>query len=148
MTPGLAMMWQICRRFRWQLLGAAGYMALAIATVHVLPSHWKLATPQGDEVPVVAHFVGVSTLFVQILLVAAFAMTGNDAQTSGFTKHMFVLPVNTWALVTWPMVTGCLAAAGTYLVSALLVFRAGGIDAPLWGPAAAAAAFLASFQAV
>jgi hypothetical protein len=59
-----------------------------------------------------------------------------------------VLPARTTTLVAWPMFSGCLAVAGVWWITAALVFRPGGVDAPLWLPAAAIALFLASFQAV
>ena len=62
--------------------------------------------------PAVSWYLGMPCVFVAILLVAVFSMTGNDATDSGFTRHMFVLPVRTTTLVAWPMFSGCLAVAG------------------------------------
>ena len=61
---------------------------------------------------------------------------------------MFILPVRTRTLVFWPMASGCLTVAVVWLINACLVFRAAGIAAPLWWPAATLATLLAAFQAL
>jgi hypothetical protein len=90
----------------------------------------------------------VVCLFINVLLMAPFAMSGEDTRNFTFAKHMFVLPVRTSALVAWPLISGGLVVAAVWLINAGLVLRPGGIAAPLWWPAAALALLLATFQAL
>jgi hypothetical protein len=146
-TPGQAILWQIAWRPRWALAAAGLYLLGAIVLIHVLPKN--LTIQLGDEsVPAVAWFLGMPGLLTSIMLIAAFSMSGHDIKDSGFTTHMFVLPIRVRTLVAWPMFSGCITVAGVWLITAALVFRPGGIDAPLWWPAGAIVAFLAAFQAV
>lgn len=146
-SPGQAILWQIAWRARWGLLPALVYLLTAIVLSHVLPQNLSIQLG-GDSVPAVGWFLGMPGLFTNILLVAAFTMAGTDVADTGFTKHMFVLPVRTRTLVAWPMFSGCVAVAGLWLITATLIFRPGGIAAPLWWPAAAMIYFLTVFQAV
>ena len=146
-SPGQAILWQLVWRARWGLLPAAVYMLTAIVLSHVLPQNLKIQF-EGEEVPAVGWFLGMPGLLLNILLVAAFTMSGQDVRDSGFTTHMFVLPVRTRTLVAWPMFSGCVVVAGVWLITATLIFRPGGIAAPLWWPAAAMVYFLTVFQAV
>jgi hypothetical protein len=146
-THGQAILWQISWRWRWGLLAAAAYLLTASVLSHLLPKTLNIRF--GDEpMPAVAWFLGVPSIYVNIMLVAVFSISGRDLRESGFTTHMFVLPVRTRTLVAWPMFTGCLTVMLVWLIIAALVFRPGGIAAPLWWPAAAMAYFLVSFQAV
>jgi hypothetical protein len=146
-SPGRAILWQISWRSRWGLVAGATYLLLAIVLSHVVPKNLNI--PIGDgQMPAVGWFLGLPSVFVNIMLVAVFSMSGHDLKESGFTRHMFVLPIPTRTLVAWPMFTGYLTVIAVWLVTAVLVFRAGGIAAPLWWPAAALAYFLASFQAI
>jgi len=146
-SPGQAILWQISWRSRWGLLAAAAFLLVAILLAHLLPTHWKIQLGD-DERPAVGWFLGVSSLFVNLILVTAFLMNGSDSKDLTFVRHMFVLPVRTRTLVAWPMASGCLTVAAVWLINACLVFRPGGIAAPLWWPAAALAVFLAAFQAL
>jgi hypothetical protein len=146
-SPAQAILWQISWRARWGLFAAAAFLLLAILLSHLLPKHWTIQFDV-SPVPAVGWFLGVSSVFVNIMLVAVFSMSGADARDLTFSKHMFVLPVRTSTLVAWPMLSGCLTVAAVWLLNACLVFRSGGIAAPLWWPAAALALFLATFQAL
>src|SRR4051794_36630052 len=108
-SPGRAILWQIVWRSRWGLLPAAAYLLLAVVLSHTLPaSVLDLPMRFGDEeLPAVGWYLGMPTIFINILLVAVFGMAGIDSKDSGFTKHMFVLPVRTSTLVAWPMLSGC-----------------------------------------
>jgi hypothetical protein len=149
-TPGLAILWQILWRWRWGLALTGIYLLVAVVLTHVLPTRWLQMQVQlgNEQMPAVAWFLGLPSLWANIMLVGVFAMTGNDIKNSGFTTHMFVLPVRTSTLVAWPMFAGCFTLAGVWLVTAGLIFRPGGIAAPLWWPAGALALFLVAFQAV
>jgi hypothetical protein len=145
-TPGRAILWQITWRSRWGLAAAAGWLLLAIVLVQVLPP--GLNVRMGDaQLPAVGWYLGVSCAGVCLLLISVFGMSGNEASLA-FTPHMFVLPIKTRTLVAWPMFTGCVTVTAVWLVTALLVFRPGGIAAPLWFPAAALSLYLAMFQAL
>jgi hypothetical protein len=146
-SPAQAILWQIFGRFRWGFAAAGAFLLLAIALSHTLPSHWKIYLGD-DEVPAVGWFFGVSCLFVNVMLIAPFSMTGDDTRNFMFARHMFVLPQRTSSLVAWPLISGCLTVAAFWLLNASLVLRPTGIAAPLWFPAAALALFLATFQAI
>ncbi|HZN36638.1 MAG TPA: hypothetical protein VFB80_22565 [Pirellulaceae bacterium] len=146
-SPGQAILWQIYWRARWGLAAAAAFLLLAVALTHLLPRHWTIQMDEMD-VSAVGWFFGVSCLFANFIVMAAFSMSSADARNLTFTKHMFVLPVRTGTLVAWPMFSGCLTVAVIWLINACFVFRASGIAAPLWFPAAAFALLLASFQAL
>src|SRR4029453_13483360 len=100
------------------------------------------------QVPAVGWFLGVSCLFLNVMLMASFAMNGTDARDLVFVKHLFVLPVQTSTLVGWPMFSGCLTVSAVWLINAIFFYRATGIAAPLWWPAAAFSLFLVTIQAL
>jgi hypothetical protein len=145
--PAQAILWSIFARFRWGFAAAGAFLLAAIALVRVLPEHWTIHLGESD-LPAVAWFFGISCLFVNFMLIAAFSMSGDDARNYTFARHMFVLPLRTGTLAGWPMVSGCLTVAAFWLINAGLVFRPAGIAVPLWWPAAAFALFLAVFQAL
>jgi hypothetical protein len=146
-SPAHLILWQVFWRFRWGFLSAATFLVIAIALSHLLPVKWTIQVG-GGHVPAVGWLLGVSCLFVNVLLVSAFSMSGAGARSCTFAGDQFVLPVRTSALVAWPLISGGLICAGVWLINASLVFRPAGIAAPLWWPAAAAALFLATFQAL
>jgi hypothetical protein len=146
-TPGQAILWQISWRWRWGLFAAGAYLLVAITLSHVVPKN--LSIQIGDKpLPAVGWFLGLPSIYINIMLLAVFSMSGHDLRESGFTTHMFILPVRTRTLVAWPMFIGCLTVMTVWLATAVLVFRLGGIAAPLWWPAATLAYLLASFQAL
>src|SRR5262249_28352902 len=146
-SPAHAILWQVSWRWRWGCLAAAAYLVLAIILSHVLPKNLRIQI--GDQsLPAVAWFLGMPSVYINIMPVAVFSMSGRDLRDSGFTTHMFILPVRTRMLVAWPMFTGCLTVTTVWLITATLVFWPGGIAAPLWWPAGALAYFLTSFQAI
>ena len=145
-SPTQAILWQIFWPVRWQFVAAGAFLLMSIALSHTLP-RWTISLGDG-ELPAVGWFLGVSCLFVNILLIPAFSMTGDDTKNLTFARHLFALPVRTSTLVAWPLLCGCLIVAVVWLINASLVFRPTGIDAPLWWPAAAIALFLVTFQAL
>ncbi len=146
-SPAQAILWQIFWRSRWGFLAAGAFLLLSIALSHLLPRHWTIQLGD-DAVPAVGWFFGVSCLFVNVMLIAPFSMSGEDARNFTFAWHMLVLPVRTSALVAWPLISGCLTVAVFWLIGASLVFRPTGMAVPLWWPAAALALFLSTFQAL
>jgi len=146
-SPARAILWQIFWRSRWGFAPAFTFVLLAAVLVHMLPKHWTIHLAD-KEVPAITWFLGMSGLFINFVLMAAFSMSGSDARNLTFAGHMFVLPVRTRTLVFWPMLSGCFTVAVIWQINACLVFRAGGMPAPLWSPAAALAALLAVFQAL
>jgi hypothetical protein len=146
-APAQAILWQIFWRSRFGFAASAGFLLLGITLGHLVPTHWTIVF-DSKQIPAVGWFFGVSCLWVNFILIAAFSMSGADARNLTFTNHMFVLPVRTRTLVAWPMLSGCLTVAVFWLVNACFVFRSSGIAAPLWWPAAAFALLLATFQAL
>jgi hypothetical protein len=146
-SPARAIVRQITRRFRWLFGAAAAFLVLASVLSHLLPTCWKIQLGN-DTVPAVAYVMGAGSLFVNFMLATAFTMSGADSRDLTFSRHMFVLPVRTRTLVAWPMISGCATVAALWLFIACLVYRPGGIAAPLGWPAAALALFLATIQAL
>jgi hypothetical protein len=147
-SPAQAILWQIYWRARWGFAAAAAFLLLAITLTQLLPKHWTIPMKPMGEVPAVGWFFGISCLWVNFVLMALFGMSSADTRNLTFTRHMFVLPVRTGTLVACPMFSGCLTVTVFWLINALFVFRASGIAAPLWYPAAAYALLLATFQAL
>jgi hypothetical protein len=146
-SPGRAILWQIYWRARWGFAAAAVFLCLSVALVHLLPTHWRIQMGE-DQVPAAGWLLGVSCLYLNFVVMAAFGMSGAEARSLTFASHMFVLPVRTRTLVAWPMISGCITVVIVWLIDACLVFRPGGIAAPVWWPAAAFAALLVTFQAL
>jgi hypothetical protein len=146
-SPAQAILWQIFGRYRWGFMSAGAFLLAAIVLTRMLPQHWTIHL-QDAPMPAIGWFFGVSCMFVNVLLIVPFSMSGADTKNYAFARHMFVLPVRTGALVAWPLISGCLTVAAFWLINASLVLRPAGIAAPLWWPAAAIAFFLATFQAL
>src|SRR5262245_48190109 len=146
-SPAQAILWQIYWRSRWGFAAAAAYLLVGVTLTHWLPRHWTIRFDDMD-VPAVAWFFGISCVWMNMIVMAAFSMSGTDARSLTFVSHMYVLPVRTSTLVAWPMLSGCLTVAFVWLINACFVFRAAGIAAPLWWPAAMFAATLTVFQAL
>src|SRR5262245_55500398 len=142
-SPAQAILWQIFWRARWGLAAAGAFLLMAIFLCHTLPQHWMMHM-KDDQVPAVGWTIGVCCLFLNVMLIAVFGMSGTDARELVFVKHMFVLPVRTTALVGWPMLSGCLTVSMVWFIIAIFVYRATGIAAPIWWPAAAFALSLAT----
>jgi len=147
-SPAQAILWQIYWRARWGFAAAAAFLLLAVTLTNLLPRYWTIQVDSLENVSAFGWFFGVCGLYANFILMAAFSMSASDARNLTFTNHMFVLPVHTRRLVAWPMFSGCLTVAVFWLIVACFVFRASGIAAPLWFPAAAFALLLASFQAL
>ena len=147
-SPGQAILWQIYWRARWGFAAAAAFLLLGVTLTHLLPRYWTLQVDSLENVSAFGWFFGVCGLYANFILMAAFSMSATDARNLTFSNHMFVLPVRTSTLVAWPMFSGCLTVAVFWLIDACFIFRASGIAAPLWFPAAAFALLLTSFQAL
>ena len=149
-SPALAILGQVAWRFRWGHAAALFYFLIAIALSGLLPANLRVfpgSNLGGDEgLPAVGYWLGMPTLLVIVYAISIFTNAGPSVE-SGFGTHLFVLPMRTTTLVAWLMGAGCLIVAAVWLVAASLIFRRGGIDAPLWWPAAIAAVQLAWFQA-
>ena len=81
----------------------AAFLLLAVTLIHLLPRHWTIHVDPMEDVPAVGWIFGVSCLWLNFILMAAFGMSAADARNLTFTKHMFVLPVRTSTLVGWPV---------------------------------------------
>lgn len=149
-SPAFAILGQVAWRFRWGHAAALSYFLIAIALSGLLSSNLRIfpgSNLGGDEgLPAVGYWLGMPSLLVIVYAVSIFTNAGPSVE-SGFATHLFVLPMRTSTLVAWLMGGGCLVVAAIWLLTASLIFRRGGIDAPLWWPAAIAAVQLAWFQA-
>jgi hypothetical protein len=95
-----------------------------------------------------ATFLPLTLLYLIALFAYGFDGASLEARDSGFSARLFTLPVETWALVGWPMLHGAVAIAVTWVAWAGFVLRPNGFDVPLWWPALLLAAVLTWLQAV
>src|SRR5262245_33060725 len=133
-SPAQAILWQIYWRARWGFAAAVAFLVLGVVLTQLLPRHWTIRFDELD-VPAVAWFCGVSCVWMNFIVMAAFSMSGADVRNLTFVCHIYVLPVRTSTLVAWPIISGCLSVMLFWLIDAIFVFRASGIVAPLWFPA-------------
>ncbi len=142
-SPSLALLWQTWGRHRWGLgVALAGLLGL-IALHRALPANLLLS-----EVKAVLFTVPVGCAFVYVFYAFSYADLGPRARGSGIPAWMFTLPVRTWMLVAWPMLSGAVAIALLWWLVAGFILNPVGLDLPLGWPALGLAVTLAWVQAV
>jgi hypothetical protein len=142
-SPSLALSWQTWGRHRW-LIGAlaAGFAGL-IALQRILPHSVQIS-----EFGVFITTIPLGFMFIFVAYAFSHAEIGAGVKASSFPAWMFTLPVRTAVLVAWPMLWAALALSATWVAAAHWVFRAAGLDVPLWWPAFGLAATMAWLQAI
>jgi hypothetical protein len=142
-SPSLALLWQTWGRHRWGLgVVLAGLLGL-IALHRALPANLLLS-----EIKAVLFTVPVGCAFVYVFYAFSYADLGPRARGSGIPAWMFTLPVRTWMLVAWPMLSGSVAIALLWWLVAGFILNPVGLDLPLGWPALGLAVTLAWVQAV
>ncbi|HUR44712.1 MAG TPA: hypothetical protein VMZ27_02465 [Candidatus Saccharimonadales bacterium] len=112
--PARAIAWEIWRRFRWVFIIAAA----------LIPFSAVLHLGLGGEFPeLVGIFEGAAALLSLMALVVVFTFCEVDAtqRTTGFPTRLFVLPIDTFKLVSLPVLYGGLALLCLYWVWTVLL---------------------------
>jgi hypothetical protein len=139
----LALTWQTWGRHRWLLLSlTAGFVGL-IGLQRLLPQSVMIS-----EFGVFITTIPLGFMFIFVAYAFSHAEIGAGVKASSFPAWMFTLPVRTSLLVLWPMLWAALALSATWVAAAHWVFRAAGLDVPLWWPAFGLAATMAWLQAI
>lgn len=149
--PTTAVRWEVWRRHRWVLIASTVYFLVLSSLSHAISDRvvfgMELSVPESGIFAMLLF--AVSPLVCGLLLLFAYAVDADIAgRESTFPTRMLTLPLTTRALVGWPMIYGTLAIALAWLAVASLVLRPGGMDVPLWWPAAFLAGCLAWHQAL
>ncbi len=138
-----ALSWELLARCRWWLVLSAGLMALLGLAGLASPPSW--------------HNPGVAGWLVAFVAIPVMAMVGSTVHAEGtrledagslFPARLYTLPVPTVALVGPPLLLGTLTLTVYWLLTALCILRPWGMQVPLFWPGLAAAAVLASVQAL
>src|SRR6516164_2828722 len=111
-SPAVALAWQTWGRHRWGLVGlVVGVAALCLIPRAYGPS-FLLGDLQETHTPVIVLLViGLPFAIGYVAYVFSYLELGARVQMSGFPRWMFTLPVPTWKMVAWPMVSAGLVVA-------------------------------------
>jgi hypothetical protein len=146
MTPALAIGWTIWRRHRWGLVAASGCVAVTVIVSAIIRAVLDPVEAMQACAMVIIPLVAVAMYFAGVF---AYGFDIDVAANgTAFPGRMFTLPVRTGALAGWPMAFGGAAVGLLWVVTAGLILRPAGLDAPVWWPALVAAAQLTWVQAV
>jgi hypothetical protein len=146
MTPALAIAWTIWRRHRWGLLAASGCVAATVIGSAVIRA--ALDPPEALQACAIT-IIPLAAVAMYLAGVFAYGFDIDVAATgTAFPGRMFTLPVRTVALAGWPMAFGGAAVGLLWVVTAGLILRPAGLDAPVWWPALVLAAELTWVQTV
>jgi hypothetical protein len=126
-------------RARWRLIIALAYLCVLSIGVHVFPK----GTPTFCTAAMAVVF-----MWANLLNIFSFEPGDIGAKESGFPAHMMVRPVQTKALVAWPMIYGIAISAGLWWLAIGLVLNPGGVHLPVFWPAILFAACMAWIQAL
>ena len=108
-TPGIAIAWEIWRKNRWGLTLVAACLPLSLLVWAASAGRW----PNGVRI-----FEFYIVLLSLVILFWAFSFTELDARGrhSGFPSRLFVLPVRTARLVSYPILYGVVSILVFYFV--------------------------------
>src|SRR5687768_9404251 len=124
---------------RWALAGIIAYLFMLAVAAQLFPGARELVLMAA----LLLMASGAHLLHVFSLGPADFGV-----RSSGFPKHLFVLPQSTRSLVAWPMMFAAATNAILWTLAALLVLRPAGFSTPVLWPAAMAAASTVWVQAI
>jgi hypothetical protein len=140
-SPAFGLGWHLWRRYRLFALAFLAYgCLLALGVPYAVRAHLQ-------GVSLAATLPLVLALFITIAL---FANPEADivGRNSGYPPYLLLLPVQTRALVFWPMFT-CIATVDlAWLALQQLILHPLGVALPFWWPALILAALVACVQAV
>jgi hypothetical protein len=142
-SPTLAILGLTWGRHRW------GLAALVVGLAGLCLLHRNVPTQTViSETTMAGLAISVTVAFFYIIYAFSYAELGARVRTSGFPPWLFTLPVPTYRLVFWPMLSGAVAIAGTWLAVAHFILRPAGLDVQVVWPALALAVSLAWVQAM
>ena len=156
-SPAAAIAWQLFRPYRWWLVAGIAYFLAVSIFCRVTPEtavFFCRVTPETAVFAVAGLYLASPLGIGMLLLLTVFAYgSGFDlaSQESGFPARMFALPVQSRALVGWPMFYGTIAVGLAWMAIGQFLLRPScrqWIDVPLWWPAFFGAGFLAWYQAL
>jgi ABC-2 type transport system ATP-binding protein len=147
-SPAFAIAWEIWRKSRLGNLLCLG--CIAVFAIQALA--WAVWKPASRVEPalvgeaVLILFYPMLATFVWVL--NTFAHTDWDQRKgfSGVPRRMFILPMQTRALVGWMMLDGVAAIVAWYVTWVEFVWRPFGISLPLGWPLLMCAVAMVSFQ--
>ena len=147
--------WYLWRRHHWgfSIVFACG-LVLSLIAQTIPSSEASLSNPSMivfvSSHDLVSHLLIAFSqlLFLGLLVMAIFAHSEANvlSTSSGYPTHLWILPVQTWKLVAWPMLLGTTLVALFWVAIIEFVFRPRGISAPIW-TAAMFASLLTCLQA-
>jgi hypothetical protein len=142
-SPTLALLWLTWGRHRW------GLAVLVLGLVGLCALHRALPTDAFvSETTMVVLSISITLAFVYIIYVFSYAELGARVRTSGFPPWLFTLAVPTSRLVLWPMLSGALTIAVTWMAVAYFLLQPAGLHVSIVWPALALAVSLAWIQAM
>ncbi len=149
--PTIPVLWEVWRRHRWVLVASLVYFVAISSLSHAVSDRVIFGLDLSiheDAIFFVLLFLACP-LVVGLIPLFAYACNADIVgRESTFPTRMLTLPLTTRALVGWPMVYGTVAIALSWLAVGSLVLRPGGLNVPLWWPAALLAGCLAWLQAL
>lgn len=141
-SPTLALSWLTWGRHRYGLAGLALFL-FGLCVLHRAQTRDFLLSQSGIAV----QAISISLAFIYIVYAFSYAELGARIHASGFPAWLYTLPVRTFWLVIWPMVSGGLAIAATWVVVARWIFPAD-FEVPIVWPALGLAVTMAWIQAI
>jgi hypothetical protein len=147
-SPAAAVAWEFHRRHRWGFIALGAYVA-ALAAIKVAVLGGQRFSFGDDEAFAFAVIVPATATFIYFLAVFTFGLEGDvAARESIYPARLFTLPLSSEALAGLPMLYGCAAVAGLWLVTRAFALWPAGADVPTIWPAFLAASLLAWTQAL
>ena len=145
-SPGMALMWEYWRRslayMLLMLTSTCGFMAM----MYYFLARLENGSPGNSFGASYTIFLVVQILtFVSINLQS---QVGLNIGNGGFPARCYSLPIETWRLVGWRMISGIMAGMLLMLITDGFFYLLSGIVPPLLGPLLAIAAASACFQAL
>jgi hypothetical protein len=138
-SVALGIAYPLWLRARWMLIGIAVLVAVLAVGIQLFPDAAEI---------VVNGLLVIPFATIGLLNVVTYGPADLGGRSSAFPGHMLVLPVRTRSLVGWPIVYGALVHASLWIAVAVLVFRPGGVHAPVIWPALTFATCIVWIQAV
>jgi len=147
-SPAAAVAWEFHRRHRWGLLALGAYVVVLAAVKFAMLGGQRFAFRSAESFAF-AVVVPTTATFLYFLAVFTFGLEGDiAARESIYPRRLFTLPLSSEALAGLPMLYGCLAAAGLWLVTRALAVWPAKAHVPAIWPALLAASLLAWTQAL
>ena len=123
----MGVVYSLWPRSRGVLLAVALYIVILAVAIQIVHAQMQVS---------ILGTLSLSAVVAHLLTVITLGPANLDARGSGFPQHAFVLPETTRALVIWPMLMGCAFMASLWMIIAIVILRADGLNVPVFWPAA------------